>query len=78
MEAKGERELTATVKGNGKNPINTSSRQPAPVGDNLNAALRSWIKNVLVPILVEEYLEERKRQAVSQEPGHILDSPPQM
>jgi hypothetical protein len=66
------------VKRNGNNPINANSPQPAPGGDNLNPAPRSRIKNVRVPILVEEHLEERKRKVVSQEPAHFLDSAPQL
>ena len=64
-----ERELVEAVKRNGKNSTSVNSLHPTPAGDTLNPALRSWIENVMVPILIGDYLEERK-SADSDEGGH--------
>ena len=57
-----------------KNSTSVSSLHPTPAGDNLNPALRSWLENVIIPILVDDYLEERKSESVSQRPTDSLDS----
>jgi hypothetical protein len=62
------------VKRNDKNSTSVNSLDLTPAGDDLNLALRSWIENVMVPILVGDYLEERKREFVSQRPADSLDS----
>jgi hypothetical protein len=43
-------------------------------GKILDPARRSWIKNVIVPILVREYVAERKLKNANQPPAHFLDS----
>ena len=43
-------------------------------GESLEPALRSWIKNVIVPILVSGYVEGRKQKDAEREPAHFLDS----
>jgi hypothetical protein len=55
-----------------------------PPSDNLNPALQSWIANCLVPILVEEFLEQRKLKAqntrgtkgLASVPAGVRDSAP--
>ena len=48
---------------------------PLPrLGDNLNPAVQSWVKNVIVPILVREYLEVQNRKNANQQPMHFLDA----
>ena len=43
-------------------------------GESLEPALRSWIKNVIVPILVSDYVEGRKRNNAERQPAHFVDS----
>jgi hypothetical protein len=43
-------------------------------GENLKPALRSWISDVIVPVLVRDYVEMRKRKSVNQQQTHLLDS----
>ena len=62
------------MKRNGKKPISVNSLHSTPPSDNLNPALRSWIKNVMVPILIGDYLEERKRKSACEQPAYSLDS----
>jgi hypothetical protein len=69
-----ERELAEAVNTNGKNSTSVKSLHPASPGDNLNPALRSWIENVMVPILIGDYLEERKRKSTNEHTAHSLDS----
>ena len=38
------------------NQIGSRSGQPARLGDNLDPALRTWVDNCIVPILVKDYL----------------------
>jgi len=42
--------------------------------ETLEPALGSWIKNVIVPILVSDYVEGRKRNNAERQPAHFLDS----
>lgn len=44
------------MKRDSKERLSHSSPQPACVGDNINPALKSWISNCVVPLLVKEYL----------------------
>jgi hypothetical protein len=44
------------------------------VAEDLNPALRSWIKDVIVPILVRDYMDDRNRKSTNQQPKHFLDS----
>jgi hypothetical protein len=48
--------LAKAVKRNWKKPISVNSLHLIVTGDNLNHALRSWVDNCIVPILVKEYL----------------------
>ena len=41
-------------------PITPRSVQRSRLSDNLDPALRSWIDNCIVPILVKEYLASRQ------------------
>jgi hypothetical protein len=57
-----------------KNAAKRGEVNSGGAGENLTPELRSWIKNVIVPILVKEYVEERKRKNANKQPAHCLDS----
>jgi hypothetical protein len=66
-----ERELAKAVKGSGKKPNSINSLHLIVTGNNLNAALRSWVDDCIVPILVKEYLaslDAEKELAAGAEP----------
>ena len=44
-------------------PLRSFALKGKRPGANLSPELRSWIANCLVPILVDEYLEQRKTEA---------------
>ena len=59
------------MKRNGKKPISVNSLHLIVTGNTLNAALRSWVDNCIVPILVKEYLtslQAEKELAAGAEP----------
>lgn len=51
-------------------------RRNQAAGSSLSPALRSWIKNCLVPVMVDQYLAERKvRVEVAFEHETVRESP---
>jgi hypothetical protein len=64
------------MKWSEKSSIDVGTVSPASSDDILHPGLRSWIENVIVPILVSDYFEEHKCDLTDQQPAHSLASLP--
>ena len=52
----GESRGRQAVQRSSNNPIAPRGEQRGRIGDSLDPALRSWVDNCIVPILVKEYV----------------------